>query len=86
MELYLQIISGMLVISIVLSVIRLIIGPGLSNRVVALDVIAILGASLTALFAIQFERRVFLDVTIVLALISFLGTVAFACYVEKKVQ
>jgi multicomponent Na+:H+ antiporter subunit F len=38
---------------------------------------------LTALFAMQFERPVFLDVAMILALVSFVGTVAFAYYVEK---
>ncbi len=83
MTILIHIIAGALVVAIGLATVRLVRGPGLVNRVVALDVIAVIAAALTALFAIQFKQRVFLDVTIILALISFVGTVAFAHYVER---
>jgi multicomponent Na+:H+ antiporter subunit F len=76
-------IVGVLMIAMALATVRLVRGPELANRVVALDVIAVLGAALTAVFAIKFELRVFLDVTIILALVSFVGTVAFAYYIER---
>jgi len=76
-------IAGILVVAMALAAVRLVRGPGLANRVVALDVIAVLGAALTAVLAIQFDVRVFLDVTIILALVSFVGTVAFAYYIER---
>lgn len=83
MTVFVNIIVGALIIAIALATVRLVRGPRLANRVVALDVIAVLGAALTALFAIQFDVRVFLDVTIILALVSFVGTVAFAYYIEQ---
>lgn len=83
MHIFLQITAMLLVLAIALSAWRLILGPGLANRVVALDVIAVLGAALTALLAIRFEQRLFLDVTIILALVSFVSTVAFSYYLEK---
>jgi multicomponent Na+:H+ antiporter subunit F len=52
--------------------------------VVALDLISILAAGMTAVYAIAAEQPVFLDVALVLALISFLGTVAFARYLERQ--
>jgi len=83
MTVFVNIIVGALITAIALATVRLVRGPGLANRVVALDVIAVLGAALTAVFAIQFDVRVFLDVTIILALVSFIGTVAFAYYIER---
>jgi len=83
MTLFIQFTTASLVVAIAVATVRLVRGPGLANRVVALDVIAVLGAALTALFAIQFRQRVFLDVTIILALVSFLGTVAFARFIER---
>jgi multicomponent Na+:H+ antiporter subunit F len=83
MEILILTVAGVLVVSIALATIRLVLGPSLVNRVVALDVIAVLGTALTALFAIQFDRRVILDVTMILALVSFVGTVAFAYYVDR---
>ena len=83
MTVFVQFVVGLVLVAIALATIRLVRGPGLANRVVALDVIAVLGAALTALFAIRFARPVFLDVTMILALVSFVGTVAFAYYLEK---
>lgn len=84
MQMFLQVVAGLIVVAMALASWRLVLGPGLANRVVALDVIAVLAAALTAVFAIQFEQPVFLDVTVVLALVSFVGTVAFAHYLERR--
>lgn len=80
---FINTILGILIVAIILATVRLVRGPGLVNRVIALDVIAVLAAALTALFAIQFDERVFLDVTVILALVSFVGTVAFAYYIDR---
>jgi len=57
---------------------RLVRGPGLPDRVVALDLISLLLVGLLAIHTIATGEAVFLDVAIVLALVSFLATVAFA--------
>ena len=77
---------SMMSVAILLAVVRLIRGPSLPDRVVALDLISILVAGSTAIYAIETRQAVFLDVAIVLALIAFLGTVAFARYIEKQVS
>lgn len=66
-----------------LSVIRLIRGPSLPDRVVALDLVATLAVGMIAVYAIATDQEVFLRDAIVLAVVAFLGTVAFAYYVEK---
>jgi multicomponent Na+:H+ antiporter subunit F len=71
-------------VAILLAVVRLIRGPSLPDRVVALDLISILVAGATAIYAVRTGEAVFLDVAIVLALIAFLGTAAFASYIEKQ--
>jgi multicomponent Na+:H+ antiporter subunit F len=75
---------SMLSLSLILAFVRLVRGPSVPDRVVALDLVSILAAAMTALYAIVTNEPVFLDVAIVLALISFLGTVAFARYLEKQ--
>jgi multicomponent Na+:H+ antiporter subunit F len=77
---------SMMAVAIMLAAIRLIRGPSLPDRVVALDLISILAAGITAIYAIASGQAVFLDVATILALVSFLGTVAFARYVEKQVS
>ncbi|HEX6439064.1 MAG TPA: cation:proton antiporter [Candidatus Binatia bacterium] len=77
---------SMMAVAIMLAAFRLIRGPSLPDRVVALDLISILAAGVTAIYAIASGQAVFLDVATILALVSFLGTVAFARYLEKQVS
>lgn len=79
-----QIALSMAGVGILLSVVRLILGPTLPDRVVALDLITILAVGTTAAYSVTTGEAAYLDVAIVLALISFLGTVAFAFYIEKR--
>jgi multicomponent Na+:H+ antiporter subunit F len=58
--------------------------PSLSDRVIALDLIAVLAVGMIAMFALEAGQPVFLDAAIVLALVAFLGTVAFARYLERR--
>lgn len=76
-------VSTMLTVGVFLAFSRLVRGPSLPDRVVALDLIATLVMGIIATYAIATGQFVFLDVAIVLALIAFLGTVAFARYLEK---
>jgi multicomponent Na+:H+ antiporter subunit F len=73
----------MLSTALVLAVFRLIRGPSTPDRVVALDLISTLTVGTIAVYGITTGQPVFIDVAIVLALISFLGTIGFAYYVEQ---
>ncbi len=72
-------------LALVLAFVRLVRGPTLSDRVIALDLTGTVGMGMIAVYAIARDLPVLLDVAIVLALISFLGTVAFARYLERRV-
>jgi multicomponent Na+:H+ antiporter subunit F len=78
------VIFTMLSIAAFLAFIRLVRGPSLPDRVVALDLIAAVTVGFIAVYAIDTGEHVFLDVAIVVALITFLGTVAFARYIERR--
>lgn len=75
-----------LALAIVLTAIRLLRGPSLPDRVMALDLLTTLGIGVIAIYAIATDQPAFLDVAIATALISFLGTVAFAHYIERTVS
>lgn len=75
-----------LALSVVMTFWRLLRGPSLPDRVVALDLMTTLGIGLIAAYAIATEQAIFLDVAIIVALISFLGTIAFAYYVQRRVE
>jgi multicomponent Na+:H+ antiporter subunit F len=74
---------AMLCVALFLAFLRLLRGPTLPDRVVALDLIALLSVGFIAMYDIVTNDTVFLDVAIVLGLVAFLGTVAFARYVER---
>ncbi|MEM1077490.1 MAG: cation:proton antiporter [Pseudomonadota bacterium] len=70
--------------ALVLSTIRLLRGPTLPDRVVALDLISILLVAMLTLFALSSEVEAYLDAALVLALVAFLGTVALARFVLRS--
>lgn len=74
-----------LLLAVALTFIRLVRGPSLPDRVVALDLITTLGIGIIAAYSMTTDQTTFLDVAIVVSLISFLGTIAFAYYVQKRV-
>jgi multicomponent Na+:H+ antiporter subunit F len=70
--------------SLVMTVIRLMRGPSLPDRVVSLDLVAYQAIALMLIYAILTGEPAYLDVSLVLALVAFLGTVAFARYIEYR--
>jgi multicomponent Na+:H+ antiporter subunit F len=66
--------------------VRLARGPSLPDRVVALDFMTAVAVAASGVWAVATDNPVFLDVAMVLALITFVGTVAFARYLERRGQ
>lgn len=75
---------ALLLLGILFSVIRLLLGPSLPDRVVALDLIAVLLIAFIAAFSIKNDDPMFMNVGLALGLISFLSTVAFARYIGRR--
>lgn len=71
-------------LALILAFVRLVRGPDLPDRVVALDLMTALLMGIIAAYGIGAGQPVFLDVAIVLALVSFVATVAFAAYLERS--
>jgi multicomponent Na+:H+ antiporter subunit F len=78
------IILPMLTVSVLLVFYRFLLGPSLSDRVVALDLLITIGIGVIAVYAILTDQSSLLDIAMILALIAFLGTVAFSYYLEKR--
>ena len=76
--------SAMLAVAVGLTFIRLLTGPTLPDRVIAIDLIGVLLVCLLVLMAGVTAQQAFLDVAMVVALISFVGTVAYARYIERE--
>lgn len=67
-----------------LALFRLVRGPTSADRVVALDLMAALTVGAIALQTLATGSLAFLRVATVLALVGFLGTVAFAAYLARR--
>ena len=74
----------MLAMAAGMTFIRLAKGPTLPDRVIAIDLIGVLLICLLVLMAGATAQQAFLDVAMVVALISFVGTVAYAQYIERE--
>ncbi len=74
---------GLIILAMLFAVVRLVLGPSLPMRVVALDLMSGLSVGFIAIYAVVTNQSVYVDVALVLALVTFLGTVAFAYYIEK---
>lgn len=74
----------MLTVAMLLALYRLAKGPTLPDRIVALDLIASLTIGFTIVFAIYTRQVRYLDIAAIVALVIFIGTVAYATYLKKK--
>ena len=72
-----------LAISMLIAVIRLVKGPSLPDRVVAMDLLGVLVVGLIVVLSASTNVRATLDAAIVIALIAFVATVAYGTYIER---
>ena len=70
-------------VALLLAFIRLVKGPTLPDRIVAMDLFGVLIVGLIVVLAGWSGVHATLDAAIVIALVGFLGTVAYATYVER---
>jgi multicomponent Na+:H+ antiporter subunit F len=64
---------------------RVIKGPSVADRVIALDAIGVNLVAITALISIVLDSYAFLEIILLIGILAFIGTVAFAKYLEKGV-
>jgi multicomponent Na+:H+ antiporter subunit F len=70
-------------VALIVAFIRLVKGPTLPDRIVAMDLFGVLVVGLIVVLAAWSGVRATLDAAIVIALVGFLGTIAYATYVER---
>ncbi|WP_438312171.1 Na(+)/H(+) antiporter subunit F1 [Sporosarcina sp. FA9] len=58
-------------------------GPSIPDRLIALDGIGVMIISATALLSFLFQTKFFIEVILLIAILSFIGTVAFSKFIEK---
>ena len=75
---------GLLAVAALLCLIRMIRGPGIANRIVALDTLLLMVVSGLAVQAAITGQDTYLDVMVVAALLAFTGTSMVANYIEGR--
>ena len=73
-----------LCLAFALAMARLLLGPTLADRVLAMDLMATVASGGICLYAMASDHYIFLDAMMVLSLIFVLGTVGFAHYLERR--
>jgi multicomponent Na+:H+ antiporter subunit F len=76
---------ALLLIGMMFTFLRLVRGPTLPDRVVAIDLFTMFVAGIITIYAFLTGLTIYLNAVFVLAFIAFIGTVAFARYLEKRV-
>jgi multicomponent Na+:H+ antiporter subunit F len=71
-------------LALLVSVVRIIIGPTLADRVLALDLLTVVAMGFVGAIAIRTGQMLYLDIAIALALLGFLATIALARYVMTR--
>jgi len=72
-------------IGIIFCIIRMIKGPTAADRAIAVDTVTTIIVALLVLLGFVFQRYVYLDVSLVYSIISFVGLIAIARYLEKGI-
>lgn len=83
MSVVLIMVEIMLALAIVITFIRLVLGPTMVNRVVALDLMAILVVGIMASESVRSGEHALLDVAVVVGITAFIGTAAFALLIDR---
>jgi multicomponent Na+:H+ antiporter subunit F len=68
-----------------LAFIRMVVGPTLADRVVAVDALATMAIGALVLVAIHTNTPLLLDIALAIALVVFLGTIAMAMTIERGI-
>jgi multisubunit Na+/H+ antiporter MnhF subunit len=83
-RIFIQLSFGALLLAMLLALVRLIKGPETSDRIVALDLIASIVMGFILAYSIVLKREIYIDIAIIISLISFIGTVATSIYLRQK--
>ena len=74
---------GAIGIAMLLSLYRLLVGPDMATRVLALDTLAINAIALVVLVGIYYESEIYFEVALLFAMVGFLTTVAYCKYMLR---
>jgi len=81
---FLLVAMGVLLLSSFLCLYRIGVGPTAPDRTVAIDILGTLVVGFCCVFALLYDRDFYMNIAIAWALVSFIGTIALAKYLEGR--
>lgn len=72
-------------LSIAVTLYRVIAGPSMPDRAIALDTIGVNLLSAIAIVSIVLKTKAYLEAILILGILAFIGTIAFTKYIERGV-
>nr|WP_090593689.1 cation:proton antiporter [Pelagibacterium luteolum] len=75
---------GILTLAFLVTIYRIIVGPTLPDRILALDLLIAVAIGYIVVIALRTGFTLYLDIAIALGLVGFLSTVAFARFVLQR--
>ncbi|WP_245926886.1 cation:proton antiporter [Breoghania corrubedonensis] len=84
LEICIDVALGVLSLSFLMTVYRIVTGPTIPDRFVALDMLVTVGIGFIAVIGVKTDFYLYLDIAISLGLVGFLATVAFARFLLNR--
>ncbi|WP_431028696.1 Na(+)/H(+) antiporter subunit F1 [Lysinibacillus sp. LZ02] len=76
---------ALFMVAIALLLYRVVKGPSMPDRAIALDTIGVNLISAIAIVSIVLNTKAFLEAILILGILAFIGTIAFSKYIERGV-
>lgn len=77
-------VMGMLLLAMLLASVRLLRGPAVEDRVLALDTLYINTIALLMLLGMWLRSDIYFEAVLVIAMLGFVGTLALSRYVMRR--
>ena len=73
-----------LMAAMTITLIRLLKGPSVNDRIAAMDLISSIIMGIILVYALLIQNAIYFDVPVIISLISFIGTIAVSTYLKQK--
>lgn len=83
-QIFVSISFSLLLLALILALVRLIKGPSINDRIASMDLIASIVIGFILVYSVVINKAMYIDIVIVISLISFIGTIAISTYLKQK--
>lgn len=83
-DIVLYVAFAILMTAMIITLIRLLKGPSVNDRIAAMDLIASIIMGVILVYSVLINNAMYFDVPVIISLISFIGTIAVSTYLKQK--